>query len=360
MKLYPLKFKEIYKNYIWGGEGFERLGKIVPNNFAAESWEIACHKDGMSVVANGYLRGRKLNELISELKYDLVGNRVALSKDTFPLLVKLINAKDRLSVQVHPDDAYAYSHEGEQGKNEAWVILYAQDNAELIVGLKQGITKEEFKTAIENSEIISCLNRIKVQAGDIINIPEGLVHAIGKGIMLAEIQQNSNTTYRIFDYNRLDDEGNLRALHVDKAFSIIDFPLKKDDKKALGISMKINENSTRKIAIANKYFSLETYDIRGEIKQIANGETFLIYIITEGEGSIKHNGNITKVSKGDTYLIPASLNVFSIDGNMKLIKSYVPDLAKDILDPLLEMGYKKDEIFSRIAGLKEHLVQDDK
>jgi mannose-6-phosphate isomerase len=308
-ELYPFKFKEIYKKYIWGGQGFEKIGKDVPGGVAAESWEIACHKDGMSVVMNGELHGKTLKELVEQYGKELLGSDVDAKEGNFPLMVKFINAKNKLSVQVHPNDEYARKHEGDSGKNEAWVILDAKEDSELIIGIKRGIDLKAFSKACENNEIEECLNKMKVKAGDVINIPAGLVHAIGSGIMLAEIQQNSNVTYRIYDYDRKDDKGNTRPLHIDKALEVIDFTLKDEDEKK---------------AMLSKYFCLETYNITEDIKQVATGETFFIYIFTEGEGEIIYRDKKIRVAKGDTYLIPANLGEFELKGKLQFIKSYIP------------------------------------
>lgn len=324
MKLYPLKFSEIYKKYLWGGEGFEKLGKNVPGKAAAESWEIACHKDGMSVVSNGWLTGKALNDLVKEYKQDLVGIN-ANSEDTFPLLVKFINAKDNLSVQVHPNNEYAQKYEGERGKSEAWVILEAEEDARLIVGLKPEVTKEVLRKSINEHSIEDTLCIVQVSAGDIIDIPAGLVHAVGKGVMLAEVQQNSNSTYRVYDYDRTDKDGNLRKLHIDKALDVINFS-NQTERKVYENTTVCGKRSSRTIAIKNEYFCLETFEIDEEIKQTATGETFLIYIFTRGNGYIKYDDSVITVKKGDTYLVPASLGEFAIEGNISFIKSYIPNL----------------------------------
>ena len=352
MKMYPLIFNGIYKQYIWGGAGFEKLNKRPPDNFAAESWELSCHKDGMSVVAEGFLKGKTLKELVSIYGLGILGKRGENSDNNFPLLVKFINAKNKLSVQVHPDDAYAIENEGEHGKNEAWVILDAEEGAELIIGIKEGVDKSYFQKAIAKKTVETCLNKIKVKAGDVFNIPAGLIHAIGKGIMLAEIQQNSNTTYRIFDYNRKDDSGSFRPLQIDKALEVIDFDQRHKNEKANGIKVKIGNESSRTITVANKYFCLESFDIKEEIKQKASGETFLIYVFTEGIGSIIYDNDIINVKKGDSYLIPAEMGDFIISGCLKYIKSYIPDISKDIIKPLVGMGYGVNYIYENIEGVR--------
>lgn len=349
MSLYPLKFKEVYKEYIWGGKGLDKIGKQVGSKKIAESWEIACHEDGMSVVADGELKGKTLLELVNEFGEKLLGSRVESGE--FPLLVKFINAKNKLSVQVHPDDEYALANEGEQGKNEAWVVLHAEEGAKMIIDVAPNVDKNSFKKAINSNDVESCLNYIEVKAGDIINIPAGLVHAIGEGIILAEIQQNSNTTYRVYDYNRKDSNGNQRELHVSKALDVIDFSDKKLDKKAHGITLGMGMSSIRTIAVANQYFCIETFVIEEDLKQHADGETFLIYIFTKGEGKLLYGENSIDVKMGDTILVPASMGEFSISGEMNFIKSYIPNIEKDIFEYLCGLGYSRDQISQSIDGL---------
>jgi mannose-6-phosphate isomerase len=350
-KLYPLKFKEVYKNYIWGGKGLEEYNKRPPDNFAAESWEIASHKDGMSVVANGALHGKSLKELTRQFGTRLLGTNTP--PGDFPLLVKFINANKKLSVQVHPDDGYAMANEGERGKNEAWIVLSAKQGAELILGLRDGVTKEDFMRAVKKNETESCLNKLKVKSGDVINIPSGLIHAIGKGIILAEIQQNSNTTYRIYDYNRTDSEGNTRPLHIKKAYDVIDFEGSHINTASKGLEISINDECLRKIFVANKYFCIETYKLNGTLKQQTDGSTFLIYIFTEGEGAINYGGENIHIKKGDTYLIPACLGEFNIEGKTEFIKSYVPDIKRDVVDQLLNEGYTIEPIKQNISGIDD-------
>ena len=350
-KLYPLKFKEVYKSYIWGGSGLEEYNKQPPGNFAAESWEIASHTDGMSIVANGALHGKSLQELIEQFGAQLLGTNTP--HGDFPLLVKFINANKKLSVQVHPDDGYTMENEYERGKSEAWIVLSAKEGAELTAGLRDGVSKEDFMKAVENNEIESCLNKLKVRPGDVINIPSGLIHAIGEGIILAEIQQNSNTTYRIFDYNRTDSEGNARPLHIKKAYDVIDFEGRHNNTASKGLEILVSDECVQKIFVANKYFCIETYKLNGTLGQQTDGATFLIYIFTEGRGTINFGGENIHVKKGDTYLIPACLDEFSIEGKTEFIKSYVPNIKKDIVEPLINDGFTIETLKQNVSGIDD-------
>jgi len=224
--LYPLTFTSVFKDYIWGGRNLEKLGRDLPAGTIAESWEIAGHEDGTTVVDNGLFAGKKLTDLHAELGLDLIGrnNSWAQERGKFPLLIKLLDANRPLSVQVHPDDAYALSHEGnELGKTEMWVIVHAEPGAEVILGVKEGTTPQNFRQALEEGRLEPYLHHVSVKAGDHICVPAGTLHAIMGGLLIAEIQQNSNTTYRVYDWNRMGADGKPRPLHVDKALDVIDF-----------------------------------------------------------------------------------------------------------------------------------------
>lgn len=349
--LYPLKFKPVYKDYLWGGRELEKFGKKLPEGITAESWEISSHPDGEGVVSNGEYKDISLTELVKKLGRELIGNSLS-EKDLnkFPLLIKLIDANDRLSVQVHPEDEYARIHEnGEYGKNEMWYIVSAKPGARIVYGVKEGITKEKFEAAVKEDKIDSCLNYLDVASGDAVNIPARLIHAIGAGIVIAEIQQNSNTTYRVFDYNRTDKNGNKRPLHIEKALDVIDFNNCNTKGKLKGFKVNIDEKSTKTYLVANKYFSVEKYSLNGKIQEVADGSKFLTYTCLSGEGTISYGNSSESLTKGESVLIPAALGNFVISGEMELIKSYVPDVEKDVVEVLLKAGYSKDEIISNVV-----------
>ena len=220
----PIIFAPDYKERVWGGEKLKTVyGKEIPFEHTGESWEIACHDHGQSVAVNGTFKGMTLKDILLSAGQEVIGKGFDQG-DKFPLLIKLIDAKDDLSVQVHPDDAYAHVHEnGELGKSEAWVILEAEEGASLVIGLKEGTTKKAFEDALKAGELEKVLNRLPVKSGDVVDIPAGLLHAIGSGIMLAEVQQNSDTTYRVYDWNRVGLDGKSRELHVEKSLETIDF-----------------------------------------------------------------------------------------------------------------------------------------
>jgi mannose-6-phosphate isomerase len=325
-ELYPLLFEPALKNYIWGGRNLEKLGRSLPENErVAESWEIAAHEDGMTVVKNGQYAGKELAELLEQLGEELLGknNQWAIDRGKFPLLVKLIDASKNLSVQVHPDDDYAVHHEGnELGKSEMWVILDAEPGAEIVFGLNEHVTKETFKNAIEKGDLGKYLHRVEIKQGDHVCVPSGTLHAILEGALLAEIQQNSNTTYRVFDWNRVGDDGEPRELHVEKAMDVIDFnqvkstlPLPKEKEGGDHFSI---ENLCR-----NQYFTTDRYHIDkgATIKGLCDGSTLEIWGVLSG--SIQLNGE--RIECVRFVLLPASMGEFEIRANKTsiLLRTYV-------------------------------------
>lgn len=337
---YPLLFEPLYKNYIWGGRHLESLGKKLPEGNTAESWEIACHPDGTGIISNGEYKGLSLQELINEYKEKLLGTDIYQENNNkFPLLIKLIDANKDLSVQVHPDDKYAFANEnGELGKNEMWYVVDALPGTLLVSGLKSGITKEDFQKAINDNNVEDCLNFVEVNAGDCFNIPAGLVHAIGEGNLICEIQQNSNTTYRVYDYNRTDDQGNKRPLHVEKALDVIDFS-ERNKIRYTGLTID-DEALKRTYLVANEYFAVEKISFDGNFKENTEGERFHCYTVLDG--LIEING--VEITKAHSCLIPASAGKYEVSGRGTVIKSYVPDLQKNVMFPLMDAGYSIEEI----------------
>lgn len=351
--LYPLKFKPLYKDYIWGGRNLEAYGKTLPaTGIVAESWEVSCHKNGSSIIANGKYEGVSLPELLDQLGRKLIGNALPQKDvDKFPLLVKFIDAENNLSVQVHPDDTYAYKNEnGEYGKNEMWYIISAKPGAKLVYDVVPGTTREIFAAAVAESRVESCLKSVEVFAGDVINIPAGLVHAIGEGILLAEVQQNSDTTYRVYDYGRTG-----RPLHIEKALDVIDFNSKGRREKYTGLELNICKGCSKRIVIANNYFCTEVYNIAGKAHENADGSKFFIYTITSGEGSITWDGGELSIVAGESVLIPAAMGVYSLAGNFTALRAYMPDLEADVLKPLKDSGRSIKEIFSEVGGIEMSL-----
>lgn len=350
--LYPLKFKPVYKDYIWGGRNFSKFERVLPTGIIAESWDLSSHPAGISIASEGELKGISLPELLKIYKSKLIGTNFPESNiSDFPLLVKLIDANDNLSIQVHPDDEYAVVFEdGGLGKNEMWYIIDAKPGSKLVYGLKPGITKEIFSDAIYNGDIENCLRYIEVAPGDIINIPAGVVHAIGEGILIAEIQQNSNTTYRVYDYNRVDHNGNKRPLHIEQALDVINFSISGKKTKSTGLKVMISEDCYKTYVIANRFFAAEIYELNGKVLEETNDTKFFIYIILEGEGEIKHQAGITNMKAGDTILIPATLGSYILEGSFKALKAYIPNLQQDVVSKLKTAGFSKESIYEMLAN----------
>ncbi|GFR34330.1 type I phosphomannose isomerase catalytic subunit [Thermobrachium celere] len=318
--LYPLFFQPVYKETIWGGQNLKKLfHRELPYQKTAESWEVCCHKNGISIIENGIFKGKSIIEAINVYKIDLIGNK-GLKFDTFPLLIKYIDANDNLSVQVHPDDEYALKNEGEFGKTEVWYVLSAKENAKIIYGVKNGITKDEFKKNILKNNIEECLNFVSVKKGDVIFIPPGTVHALLEGIVVAEIQQNSDTTYRIYDWNRVDKDGNPRKLHVDKALDVMDFNLN-------GTICNPTFSKFKTYSIANiskcKYFNVDEIIVHDKYQDETTGESFYIFMCIEGSGLLHYKGDSYSIPAGKTFMIPAKKEKFLIEGELNLLKVYL-------------------------------------
>ncbi|MFA6309461.1 MAG: type I phosphomannose isomerase catalytic subunit [Clostridia bacterium] len=350
---YPLKFKSLYKDYIWGGRNLEKLGKILPEGIVAESWEISCNEDGISIVENGEFKDIALPVLIKRFGKDLIGTSLDNSAlKTFPLLIKLIDANDKLSVQVHPDDSYAKIHEnGGLGKNEMWYIISARPGARLVYNVLPGVTKEIFAKAIEDDTVEQFLNYVPVRQGDVLNIPAGLIHAIGEGIVLAEIQQNSNTTYRVYDYNRVGNDGQKRPLHIEKSLDVINFSSAENQAKAKGLEVRLSLNSNVTYYIANQYFCAQLYNIYGYKNEDANGSKFEIYIFIEGNCRLKYESGEIDFKAGESALIPASMGKYTLEGKFRALKTFVPNIENDVIKPLMKAGFSEDRIYENVCGL---------
>ena len=327
---YPLKFEPEYKKTIWGGRNLEGLGKILPEGKIAESWEVSGQKDGVSTIANGVFKGLSLLDLIDKTGVLVLGNAFLQQEHAaFPLLLKLIDANEKLSVQVHPDDQYAYIHENKElGKHEAWYIIYAKPGAQIVYNLKPGVDKDSFSQAIKKHKVISCLNFIDVFSGDVINICPGILHAIGAGIVLAEIQQSSNITYRVFDYDRVNEKGIKRPLQLKRALEVINFDTAGFKVKYGGLDVQIDNHSCMTFKLANEFFSVEILKTDTNIDQDADGSRFYIYYMLEGKAVVDYQDGSTAIQKGESMLIPASMGEYSLTGTFTILKTYVPNIRK--------------------------------
>lgn len=254
----------------------------------------------------------------------VLGEAVMAKTDgVFPLLFKLIDANDKLSVQVHPDDAYAKAVESEpNGKHEAWYILEAAQNAEIVYGLLPGTTSEQLRQKISDSRVSDCLKTVRVKQGDVIDIAPGTIHAIGEGIVLAEIQQNSNLTYRVYDYDRQDSRGERRELHIAKALDVIDYAPPNPFPK--GTVVYDSEGATATSMVSNKFFHLDVLDIRRAFELNTEGDRFHILFVVRGDVQISYDSGELRVKMGETVLIPAALGKYLVTGKCCLLQMYVP------------------------------------
>ncbi|MBU0488846.1 MAG: class I mannose-6-phosphate isomerase [Bacteroidetes bacterium] len=322
-ELYPLKFKTIFLDKIWGGQRIRTvLGKDfgkLPN--CGEAWEISGVEGNISVVANGFLKGNKLSELVEVYMGDLVGEKIYDKfGEEFPLLVKFIDAHENLSIQVHPDDATARVRHNAWGKTEMWVVLHAEENAELVMGFNRTISRKEFVQHLENKTLNEILNVERVKTGDVFFIPSGRVHAIGPGILLAEIQQTSDITYRIYDWDRLDNQGNSRELHTELALDVIDFQ-HHDNYKT---SYQSTENTLVKL-VDCPYFVTSLFEINKPMdRDYSLLDSFVIIICIQGSAKIIDNKRETEIRCGESVLIPATGLTFRIEptGNAKLLEVF--------------------------------------
>ncbi|MTI60025.1 MAG: class I mannose-6-phosphate isomerase [Firmicutes bacterium] len=350
MSLYPLLFNPVYKEKIWGGNKIrDFFDRDITGGRVGESWEIAAHEKGMSIIANGEFAGEPFQGLLNKYPVQLLGKRVSYQEgDSFPLLVKLLDANDKLSVQVHPDDNYARENEGEQGKTEMWYIINAEPAAKLIYGVKPGISREDFSQAIEKGTLEKYLCEIEVKTGDFFFIPSGTLHAIEEGILLAEIQQNSDTTYRVYDWNRKGQDGKQRDLHIKKALDVIDFAVNPFSNTTKPLLVENQNYSKRYLAIC-PYFAVEKYDVQKKFTLNPAGKSFYILMNITGKGEIEYDNNSFEFDRGMTYFIPASLKNLTISGQLEAIVSYIPPSKEDIITALLQEGFSREEL-ARLAG----------
>ena len=311
MQLYPLEFQPVYKYRMWGGNKLKTvLNKVYDEENVGESWEISDVEDDETVVKNGLLKGLTLRELSDKFGADLLGEKVYKTFGTeFPLLIKFIDAKTPLSVQVHPHDHIAKERHDSFGKNEMWYIMEADNNADIIVGFKEELDKNSYTKYLEDKRLIEVLNTVKTSAGDTFYIPTGRVHAIGAGVLLAEIQQTSDITYRIYDYDRVDKAtGETRELHNELALDVIDFKL--HDNYKTDYSKKSNESN---LLVHSPYFKTNILTLKGTLeKNYTIIDSFIIYICTKGRVEVLSKDQTYKLHKGKTLLLPASLNQVSL------------------------------------------------
>lgn len=317
----PIKLLPAFKDYLWGGTKLKTdFGKKSDLDIVAESWELSTHKDGQSVVADGPDAGLTLSEYIDKHGEGILGSN-SQKFDYFPILIKLIDAKDNLSIQVHPSDDYALKNEGEYGKTEMWYVLDANEGASLYYGFKSEITKDEFEERINNNTLLDVLNKVEVHKGDMFFIESGTVHAIGKGIVICEIQQNSNTTYRVYDYDRRDANGNPRELHVKKAIDVSNLAPAAQNRSA---SETVEHEGFSVTRLAEcKYFTVDKVEVDSKADLTVSTDSFKSIVVTDGNGVLTFAGESMDINKGDSIFIPAQDAEYSVSGKCELIISRV-------------------------------------
>ncbi|APG66438.1 mannose-6-phosphate isomerase [Tenacibaculum todarodis] len=322
--MYPIKFTPILKEKIWGGNKLVHLfNKKSTKDKIGESWEVSGLESNVSVVENGVLKGTGLKSLIKKYKHKIVGKQVYDNFGAeFPLLFKFIDASENLSIQLHPNDNLAKERHNSFGKTEMWYVLDAEENAKLYVGFKKGVNKSFYLEAIKNNNVLDLINKENIKKGDSFFIESGTIHAIGKGSLIAEIQQTSDITYRVFDWNRVDLEGNERELHTSLAIDALDFS--KDNTCNLKYLNTIN--STENI-LSCKYFKTNKLNVKGVfLRSLKEIDSFVVYMCVEGEGEISLEGNKESIKKGETILIPAKAMDLEVVSNnlLSLLEVYIP------------------------------------
>lgn len=319
--LYPLKFHPILKDKIWGGQKLASLlGKNSDSDKVGESWEISDVEGDESIVRNGSLKEKSIKQLLETYSQDLIGEKnYKTFKNKFPLLIKFIDAKEDLSIQLHPNDDLAKERHNSFGKTEMWHVMQADDSSNLIVGFNQDVTKQKYQQHLNDKSLTEILNFDEVKKGDTYFIEVGRLHAIGAGVLLAEIQQTSDITYRVYDWDRLDDQGNSRELHNDLAIDAIDFDMKDDFR----VAYEKAKNTSNKM-VSCQYFTTNYIHLDAEIEKKNTFDSFIIYICTEGEALIKTISSEVTLNKGETILMPACIKDFKISSdNAELLEVYV-------------------------------------
>lgn len=325
-ELYPLKFTPILKDKIWGGTKLKDvLNKESKSKLIGESWEISGVEGDISVVSNGFLAGNNLQELIEIYMGELVGDTIYDKFGIeFPLLTKFIDAQDKLSIQVHPDDKMAMERHNAFGKSEMWYVVDADEGADIIIGFNQKVDKAKYLDTFYKLKLPEILNNFKIKTGDSFFIPAGRIHAIMKGTLIAEIQQTSDITYRIYDWDRIDEKGNSRDLHIDLAIDAIDF--KDTESPKLDYTLQTNKTSNLKRC---NYFTTNILEFDQPLKRdYFLLDSFVIYMCLEGDFSIEYNeGSTIQISKGESVLIPNDLNELVINPKTKakILEIYIED-----------------------------------
>jgi len=318
--MYPLLLTPPVKDYLWGGTKLkEEYGLTTEKQIAAEGWMLSCHKDGANIIANGDLAGKTLPEALEILGKDALGKN-SDGFSYFPILIKLIDAKQSLSVQVHPDDEYAFRVEGEYGKTEMWYIVDCEEGASLIYGFNRNVEKEEFEQRIKDNTLTEICNTVPVKKGDVFFITAGTLHAIGGGILIAEVQQNSNSTYRVYDFGRVGADGKPRELHIEKAIDVTKTTVPEIPYGAIGNVTEYDWGTERELAACD-LFTSKTISLKGST-DLENKDSFISLVVLSGDIILTYDGGEIKAKKGNSIFVPANLKV-NISGESELLYSYI-------------------------------------
>jgi mannose-6-phosphate isomerase len=319
IEIYPLQFDPILKERIWGGEKLKTvLNKPITSNITGESWELSTVEGDVSIITNGDFKGKLLTEVIADIPNEILGTAVheRFGKQ-FPLLFKYLDAREDLSIQVHPNDALAKKRHNSFGKTEMWYIMQADEGSEIIVGFKEDSNANEFVEKLKSNKLLSILDSVNVKEGDVFFLETGTVHAIGAGLVVAEIQQTSDVTYRIYDFDRVDAQGNTRELHVDLALEAINY-------HKLDTRREYLEEENQSNAIVNcPYFTTNFIPLTDAINISKTGNSFTVYMCIEGAFEIEYNKDIYQYKKGDTVLIPAAMDYYLISGKASILEIYI-------------------------------------
>lgn len=309
-----LFLEPVYKDYIWGGTKLkEYFGKETTTDITAESWEISTNADGISKIKNQDITLKELFDN-KDTRVEIFGTKTK-DMEKFPLLIKFIDANNNLSVQVHPDDEYAKENEADTGKTEMWYIIDCLSNSQIICGMKEKVQQEDVEDIIRNNKIKENLNYVDIKKGDSIYIPSGTIHAILGGALICEIQQNSNLTYRVYDWDRVGNDGKPRTLHIDKAIDVIN----------VNANPKVEHEKQDECyrVCDSEFFKVDKINVKQEYKDRTNKESFYAINVVEGMGTIEYKNNTYNLKRGDSIIIPATLGEYTIKGKMELLKSYV-------------------------------------
>jgi mannose-6-phosphate isomerase len=318
--LYPMTFKPVYKDYPWGGSRIpETYNRNEPAGIYAESWELSDHDDGMSVVSNGWMAGKTIRRILQDCPQEIMGTAVSGTK--FPLLIKLIDAKQKLSVQVHPNDATAAEFGGE-AKTEMWYLL-GDNPTQVYCGLNDDVTKESFMQAVENGTSGETMRPVPVEKDSAVFVRGGRVHAIDEGCLILEIQQNSNTTYRIYDWGRMGNDGKPRELHIEQAINVINWD-DHDNPLVEPVPLVDTETFQCSEVLACEYFRLEKLTFSAPLEVPMSGKTFHALFVSEGEAIISWTDDSLTAPAGTSVLVPAALPAYTLEGHATVLRTTIP------------------------------------